>query len=317
MPNPKQTAIVLLVLFFNLGLFSQGVIIKGLVILEDSTPVQYATIYDGSLKSGTFSDSTGRFSINMPGNVKELHISAIGYKNKTITVSQNDNLSNFRIVLLHDTFLLKEVVISSKIFKTKQIALGPRKKIKGYGGVCGYSFSHEEGLYIPNPEQIRGEIKSVEFYLKKEKKSVEKRHLIRLRIYSVNAELYPDKELLLENIFLQVKKSGSNQMVKIDLEKHNIPMPINGIVIALEALQNTSSPQPNPINAQNTEANECSEISTILVDDDTKRYVQWNRINKKKWHHIDFTSQFNQHGRKLTNLVPYVKLTINEYAGQK
>lgn len=316
MTTHKYAALISL-FFFVSGLFSQDIFIKGLVLSEDSTPVQYATIYDGSLKSGTFSDSTGRFSINMPGNVKELYISAIGYKNKTIAISQKDNLSDFRIVLLNDTFNLKEVVISSKIFKSKPITLGPRKKRKGRGVICGYSFSHEEGLYIPNLEQIHGVLKHVEVYLKKEKGIAETKHLIRLRIYSVNEELYPEKELLLDNIFLQLKKSSGNQLVKIDLEKHNILIPSNGIFIVLEAVQNPHEPHLQHSSTQETGVDNCSSISIVLVDDDTRSFVQWNRINKAKWHHIDFTSRFNQHGRKLTNLVPYVKLTINEYASGK
>lgn len=316
MTNCKHTIIFLLFLFFKQGLFSQEIFIKGLILSEDSSPVQYATIYDGSLKSGTFSDSLGRFSINIPGNAKELHVSAIGYKKKTIAVDQYENLSDFHIVLLNDTFSLKVVVISSKTFETKQIEIGPRKKIKGHIAFCSqFRFNREVGLYIPNQEQIHGEIKSIAFYLKKE--SDKTTRLIRLRVYSVDEDLSPAKDLLLDNILLQIKQSKKYQLIKIDLEKYSIKIPSNGIVIALELVQNTQESYPHKLNNQNTGTDNCPFFEIALVDDNTNRFVQWNRIDKAKWYNIDLTGIAKRNGRKVTNLVPYVKLAINEYADQK
>jgi len=315
MTNYKHIAIILLFHFVNPGLFSQDMFVKGLILSEDSTPVQYATIYDGSLKSGTFSDSLGRYSISIPSNINQLHISAIGYKNTTITVDQNDNLSDFNILLLNDTFIIKEVLISSKIFNPKQIELGPRKKIKGHAGIASVFFNHEIGLYIPNYEQIHGEIKSVELYLKKE--SGEAKHLIRFRIYSVDEELYPSKDLLFDNILLEVKKSKRDQLIKIDLEKYNIPIPLNGIVVGLESVQSSQDPYRYNLNAQNTVDSKRSTFITVLVDDNTNRFARWDRTEKDKWYSLDFTGPAKQHGLKVTNLVPYFKVTINEYADRK
>lgn len=253
----------------------------------------------------------GRFLISIPDNVKVLHISAIGYKNKTITIDQKDNLSDFHIVLLNDTFNLKEVVISSKIFKPKQIELGPRKKIKGRISFCSqFNFNREVGLYIPNQEQIHGEIKSIEFYLKKE--NDETRRLIRLRIYSVDEELYPEKDLLLGNVLLQVKKSKKYQLIKVDLEKYNIPIPSNGIVVALELIQNTQQHYPHKSSSQNTD--NCSFFEIALVDDNTNRFIQWGRQNKAKWYNLGFAGHVKQIE---LNLVPYAKVTINEYAERR
>jgi len=314
MVNRKQTAIIFLFLFFKTGLLSQDIFVKGLILSEDSTPVQYATIYDGSLKSGTFSDSLGRYSISIPSDVQELHISAIGYKNKTITIDQSDNLSKFNIVLLKDTFSLNEVVISAKQLKLQQIKLGPRKKIEGSIRFCS-QFNREIGLYIPNNEQIQGYIKSADVYLKKE--STEAKRLVRFRIYSVDEGLYPAEDLLLDNILLQVKKSKRDQLIKIDLEKYNIPIPLNGIVVSLELFQDTQEPPPHRLNTQDIKADKCTKIETVLVDDNTNRYIQWDRIDKGKWHNIDFIDLYRQHGIKPRTLVPYFKLTINEYTDQR
>ena len=311
MKNYKHAASILLFLFFTTALFSQGIHIKGLVLSEDSSPVPYATLYDGSQKSGTFSDSLGRYSIYMPDNVRELHISAIGYKSKTITVDSNDNLSDFHIVLQNDTFKLKEVVISSKTFKPKQVELGPEKKIKGGIGLCS-QLNRQTGLYIPNPEQIRGEIKSVEVYL--EKKSDETNYLIRLRIFSVDENLYPANDLLLDNVILQVKKSKRDQLVKIDLEKYHIPFLSNGIVVALEVVQNTQELYPSGLKAQSTREEKCTSLKTVLNDDNTIGFVLWDRVDNGKWYKINFADYSDQVGYKLKNRVPYVKLTINEYA---
>ena len=312
MKNYKHEAIILFFLFFKAALFSQGIHIEGLVISEDSSPVPYATMYDGSQKSGTFSDSLGRYSITMPDNVKELHISAIGYKSKTITVGPSDNLSDFHIVLQNDTFKLKEVVISSKTFKPKRIELGPRKKIKGHTGLGFVSFIHETGLYIPNPEQTRGEIKSVEVYLNR--RNTDNKHLIRLRIYSVDENLYPAEDLLLDNIPLEVKNSKRDQLIKINLEKYHISIPSNGIIVALECIQDNQELNLSNFDIPN---NRESIFMILFVDDNTNQFVQWARIDKGNWYTVNDTSLYKQHGFEVTNLVPYFKLTINEYADQK
>jgi len=308
--------VLLLIAYSNQGFYAQDIFIKGLVLSEDSSPVQYATIYDDALQSGTFSDSLGRFSLHISSNATALHLSAIGYKNKTITVDQNQNLSDFHIVLLNDTLLLKEVVISSTIFKPKQTALGPRKKISGHIRFCElFNLKSEVGLYIPNPEQIRGEIESIEFYVKKE--GDEPNRIIRLRIYSVDENLYPAQDLLLSNILLQAKNSKKYQSIKIDVEKYKISIPSNGIVIALEVVQHVQKPNPNKSDGQNIETDICASFEIAHVDDKTNSFVYWHWNEKANWHVSNFTSQWKKYGVKFTNLVPYAKITINEYAERK
>jgi hypothetical protein len=313
----KIKCFVLLLLACSIqGFYAQDIFIKGLVLSEDSSPVQYATIYDDALQSGTFSDSLGRFSMHISSNATALQVSAIGYKNKTIPIDQNDNLSDVHIVLTNDTIHLNEVVISSTIFKPEQIALGPRKKISGSIGFCElFNLKHEVGLYIPNPEQIRGEIESIEFYVKKE--SDEPNRLVRLRIYSVDENLYPAKDLLLSNILLQAKNSKKYQSIKIDVEKYEIPIPSNGIVIALEVVQNVQMPNPNKLDGQNTKTDICASFEIAWVDDKTNSFVHWDRFNKVNWYNLDRTSRLKADGVKVTNLVPYAKITINEYAERK
>lgn len=312
----KLPVVILLFLFSIQGFYAQDIFIKGLVLSEDSSPVQYATIYDDSLKSGTFSDSLGRFSMHISSNATALQVSAIGYKNKTIPIDQNDNLSDVHIVLTNETIHLKEVVISSTIFKPKQTALGPRKKISGHIGFCElFNLKSKVGLYIPNPEQIRGELESIEFYVKKE--GDEPNRLVRLRIYSVDENLYPAQDLLLSNIILQVKNSKKYQSIKIDVEKYKIPIPSNGIVIALEVVQHVQKPNPIKSDGQNTGKNYCSNFEIAFADDKTNSFVYWYWYEKANWHVSDFTSQAKKHGSKVTNLVPYAKITINEYAERK
>jgi hypothetical protein len=316
MINFKLQVVILLFLFSNQGFYAQDIFIKGLVLSEDSSPVQYTTIYDDALQSGTFSDSLGRFSMNISSNATALQVSAIGYKNKTIPIDQNDNLSDVQIVLTNDTIQLKEVVISSTIFKPKQTALGPRKKISGHIRFCElFNLKSEVGLYIPNPEQIRGELESIEFYVKKE--GDEPNRLVRLRIYSVDENLYPAQDLLLSNILLQAKNSKKYQSIKIDVEKYKISIPSNGIVIALEVVQNVQKPNPNKSDGQNTKTDVCASFEIACADDETNSFVQWDRLNKGNWYNLDHTSRFKAGGEKVTNLVPYAKITINEYAERK
>ncbi len=313
MASHKQTVLVLFFLFFNHGLFSQNTVIKGYIVSEDSTPIQYATIHDDSRQSGTFSDSLGRFSIGLPGNVKELHVSAIGYKNNTVTIDPKGNLSDVYIVLINDTLMLREVVISSKTFKSKPLELAPRKKTVGDIIFCAHANANREvGLYVPNPDRIRGEINDVQFYLKKE--SVESKRFIRLRIYSVDEALLPENDLLRNNILLQVKTSKNYQRIKVDLKQYHIQMPLNGIVVVVELVQDTQGLHPNNLTDQNTWGDNCSSFAILQVDDKTGSFVNWERLNKANWYKIDSTNLLRQHGFKVTNVVPYAKVTIKEYA---
>ncbi len=314
----KKTTVVWLFLIFNQVAYSQEIFIKGLVVSEDSTPVQYATIHDDSRKSGTFSDSLGRFSINLPVDIKELHVSAIGYKNKTVTIEPKDNLSDVYIVLTNDTFYLKEVLVSANKPKTKQITIGPRKKVASAMRFSSeFNLNSEVGMYIPNFEKTDGKIESVAFYLRKasaENEADDNSHIIRLRIYTVDEACFPANDLLLENVLLQVKSSKRYQLFKIDLEQYHISMPPNGLVVALEVVQKTQSFFQNKLDAPYILPDNHSFFEIALVDDQTNSFIYCDRMDKAKWNKTDLTSLARKHGLKVTNLVPYAKVTIKEYA---
>jgi hypothetical protein len=136
-------------------------------------------------------------------------------------------------------------------------------------------------------------------------------------MYSVDENLYPAQDLLLSNILLQAKNSKKYQSIKIDVEKYKIPIPSNGIVIALEVVQHVQKPNPNESDGQNTKTDICASFEIAWVDDKTNSFVHWDRFNKVNWYNLDRTSRLKADGVKVTNLVPYAKITINEYAERK
>lgn len=88
-------------------------------------------------------------------------------------------------------------------------------------------------------------------------------------------------------------------------------------MIALEVVQNVQMPNPNKLDGQNTKTDICASFEIAWVDDKSNRFIQWDRYNKLNWRILDHNSRFKAEGSKITNLVPYAKITINEYAERK
>ncbi len=96
-----------LVLGFS-GLFAQQAVTGTVTSSVDGTPIEGATVLLKGTTTGTFTDTEGRFSIQVPGGNGTLVISFFGFAKQEIEVAGQSSLS----VTLQQDFTLDEVVVT-------------------------------------------------------------------------------------------------------------------------------------------------------------------------------------------------------------
>lgn len=108
-----------LTLFFvGIGMVVAQTQVRGTVVDEAGEPVIGATIQIEGTGQGTITDFNGSFQLSAPAN-GVLIVSYVGYKTQEIPVTANP-----RIVLVGDTELLQEVVVTALGIKRDRKALG-------------------------------------------------------------------------------------------------------------------------------------------------------------------------------------------------
>ncbi|QEL00041.1 carboxypeptidase-like regulatory domain-containing protein [Olivibacter sp. LS-1] len=99
-------------LFTNIAV-AQQLTLKGSIRDADGFPIPFATIVKEGSSIGTSANKEGHFNLSLPEGRHQLSISAVGYKQKTITVKppQHDSLI---IHLDGEIYTLQEVVIGNR-----------------------------------------------------------------------------------------------------------------------------------------------------------------------------------------------------------
>ena len=116
----KQLYILSFLLLFCFIGFAQRTIIGSISSEKNSKPIPFATIISNT-GIGTFSDSYGEFSLEIKDNTTSLTFSIVGYESKTITLSDQNNLS---VILSENTTELNEVVVTALGIKRESKSLG-------------------------------------------------------------------------------------------------------------------------------------------------------------------------------------------------
>ncbi|WP_445718527.1 carboxypeptidase-like regulatory domain-containing protein [Flavobacterium sp.] len=206
-------------LFFFIS-FSLTAQIRGVV--KDSIsgePIPYVNIWVENETIGTTSETNGSFSLDIKEE-KLLVFSALGYEVKK--ASSKSEL----ILLKPKVFELNEVVISIPK-KTKELEIGDSKKIhhSQLSGdkpwIYGKLFKFEE-KYNETPF-----LKKIIFYSNSKIKNAK----LKIRIYNFKDSI-PNEDILYEEVIVSVKKGMQKNTV--DLSKHAILFPKEGVVIGLE-----------------------------------------------------------------------------------
>lgn len=220
----KYLTCLLLLLFFSIQLYSQKVTIKDASTQEN---IAYAVIKDLKTKKRILTDSIGDINLSKDAPIV---ISCLGFHDKTIQHPFQKDV----IYLRPKTQTLQQVTLTDKPKVNQEYGFHNAKK-------RSFQISNVEkkfypSVYIDNPE-INNEGKIYKIFLKlKSKKNAQ----VRLHLYSFDRENGKiQKEILNKNIILKIDNTRKTR--EIDISDLNLSFPKNGLLIAIELLENTDS----------------------------------------------------------------------------
>lgn len=104
--------------FIGIGIVTAQTQVRGTVVDDSGEPVIGATIQVKGASLGTVTDIDGNFTLSAPAN-GTLVISYVGYQTQEVPVTANP-----RIVLVQDTELLEEVVVTALGIQRQKRSLG-------------------------------------------------------------------------------------------------------------------------------------------------------------------------------------------------
>lgn len=223
-------------LFYMLcsSLNGQEQIWQGLVIDNNlKVPIPYVNISILKSQEGASTDIDGHCTLVISDRdvSKFVKFSSLGYKDSTVSVSQLLEHTNFFLQPL--TVALDEVIINSiKREKTRLInPVTDEDLCQGFG-------SHARnpwilGLLFPYDQSYESTdyLKTITMYFGNFKNAKSK---FRLRLYSVGTNGLPDRDLLYQNVIVELKNNQKN--VNIDLSENGIVFPRDGFFVAIEWL---------------------------------------------------------------------------------
>lgn len=304
---PKKLNFLLFALLFSNLLNSQT--LKG--ILADRVtkkPLDLATIFIKESGYTVFSDSEGKFSIDIGDNKKgEIVISSIGYEDLEVNLIDylNSKTNSGTFFLVPKTEKLEEVVISNeKIdYSWAKTISSKRKPVMGFS----FQFGTENVRLIQNPYFKKGKIKKVILSLSKMTKNREqpKWEIDYITAYSVKFYEYdvknqkPGKELYDKNII--VEPGNKSQNLEIDVDSLNIPFPKNGVCVGVEYL-NTKYVNPKKVFAI------IAPGMNFYEEENLKPIMSWVRYRGEDWEFKSSISSFKN--RRYQNVL-VVDMVVN------
>jgi len=155
----KQLLFYLLIPFLS---FSQYQVSGVLTDKKTNEPLPFATVLIDQY-NGTVTNIDGEFILKSKNKISKIHISYIGYDDKTIQLSKNNQF--LKIPLTPNVESLNEVVITSKENPALQIirnAIKNKDKNNIESALKSFKFKAYNKLLISaNPDSINGEIDSI------------------------------------------------------------------------------------------------------------------------------------------------------------
>lgn len=264
--------LILLLLFFVTGLFSQTV--NGEVY--DSSmlkPLQYVNISILNSHIGTSTDIYGRFELH--GNFTSrdtVQLSMIGYETQLHSVETCINEYNSMKIFLNPLIeMIDEVEIQKKSYRKTKRTLGVRKlarfkKSSSFGLVAAFKFE--------KPGAKEGQIREVSFYVRKNDiGDLYKLYPCAYRIlfYEIESNGLPGELLSYDDII--VVPENKNYKISVSVEDYNIEFPKDGVFVALE-VHNI-----NQIENKNT----LYVVKPYLVFTHDKKPMTYSNFRDQKW----------------------------------
>lgn len=237
-------------------------------VIKDSITkinIPFVNVAYEALNAGTMSNSEGYFNLKKIDSLKFIQLSSVGYESKRINI---DKLS--KVIYLRPRIeSLEEVVINLKKIKyTKNIKLGLKQTLKIRTGLpFGYEFSS----YIENTFKKRGLVKEIMLNLNKAPK-YDFLAAYNLKFYRYDSiKKQPGQLICNENVF--ITPENRTYILKVDVEKLRIKLPVEGMCIGIEL-----------VNKENYNTTSMSIIAPRINFTHTKqKYSTWIRFMNKNW----------------------------------
>ncbi|MCF6307417.1 MAG: carboxypeptidase-like regulatory domain-containing protein [Flavobacteriaceae bacterium] len=228
----KQTLKTVLLLFTFINVYSQDIIISGIVKDSFGSPLQYVNVGILNKPIGTVTNHEGDFSLIIDESIllDTLKISRLGYKTETVILNESKNI--FEITLFEKIETLEEVHLSSK--KLKQYEKGKDKENTKLQVLFSNTYQKNSNLGTEIGRKFKlgdknpSVLKSFKFYIKENDYKFSK---FRINIYSLKKGL-PFKRLNLAEIFTSVQDSYTGWVI-VDLDPSNIIVQ-QDIIISVE-----------------------------------------------------------------------------------
>lgn len=268
--------IFILILFKAQGQFSG--VVKDSVTQQ---PVPFVNIWIDGESIGTTSNENGEYIFKQDITGKRIVLSSIGYKKKTITLTEQ------RVTLLQpETVRLTEVVVKAKRKgKAKRKTAGEdfRVSVVKRFFFCGES-PYMAAKYFPYQDSYSKTPYLAGFEIVTSSPLDSARFNIRL--YSVNEKGEPDHPLYANNI-IGIAKKGIN-LTTVELTTQAIEFPVNGLLVAFEFLIIDSNKYTFTIpgTVERKETAYLPALGTVPTEEEGKSWIYtggtWQKTKRNK-----------------------------------
>lgn len=221
-------------LFISFLSFAQEQVAKGVVLDEvTNLPIPYVNISILDSTVGTSSDDDGSYNLRIKEKdlKKRVKLTSLGYENHEIPVSSL--LKSQNIFLKPKSETLEEVVIVDKFEEKLKIVnkIEDSDLCHGYGSIAENPWIM--ALYFPYEDAYDETqyLKSIKFHFGNFKN---KKAKFRIRLFTIGTDSLPDKDLLKENVIVELKKKQKE--AEIHISDYDILFPSEGFYIAFEWL---------------------------------------------------------------------------------
>lgn len=275
------TAILLLC---SISTFAQ---VKGVV--KDSLsgqPIPFVNISVENENVGSTSEENGTFKF--PENIKEKYLifSALGFEKKKVKATQT------QIVFLKPMDYQLDEVTVIRSFGNKQREIGKSESAILQAFDNGPRIDTKFFPYQPTYKKT----KYIQKAVIKTDNMLEKA-TFKIHFYSVDEKGFPSEELIRKEFFITVKKGTTT--TTLDIIKHQLKMPKNGIFIGVEKLIIDSNKMEKVVKNNNSNT---TEIKTTYYP-----LVLYNRVDRDffytfsggKWNRIDKQDNLDASGRMM------------------
>jgi hypothetical protein len=210
--------------------FGQDIVLKGKVIdQKTNAAIAYSVAEIMALKTGAYSDSTGKFVISVPEkNIGDsIEFYSLGYERKKFRISDLTKVEG-NVIELKPTYVnLNEIVVIPREVKTVRLGITSKKPER-----CEIStiFGGQNGQFIPNKDKELGFVKAVSFYITKIGCP---NAPFRVRIYGRDKQTDgPGADLLDKNVIVSNNKGAG--WFTVDISKYGIDFPKDGMFVMME-----------------------------------------------------------------------------------